>query len=217
MEIVPAVGSISRLIIRNVVVLPQPLGPMSTTMDPSGTTRSSGRTAGDDAPGNVFVTPSSRMADADAETADSGVGAGVPMGHEPTGARYRGRVATTVLLADDDDRFRGLVRSVLEDDGYDVVGEAADADTAIRLAAELRPDIVVLDLVMQGADGLSTVRTMLAAEPGRALLVLSSLFDPLVEQEVAALGARYLDKTEGVEALEAAIDVAVGAAGSSTG
>jgi NarL family two-component system response regulator LiaR len=118
-------------------------------------------------------------------------------------------VPTTVLLADDDDRFRTLVRTVLEDDGYDVVGEAADAPTAVSLAGELRPDIVVLDLVMQGADGLSTVRTLLEAEPGRPLLVLSSLFDPEVEQEVARLGARYLDKTEGVEALEAAIDAAV--------
>lgn len=120
-------------------------------------------------------------------------------------------MATTVLLADDDDRFRGLVRSVLEDDGYEVVGEAVDAASAVALTAQLRPDIVVLDLVMNGADGLSTVRTLLAADPGRALLVLSSLFDPLVEQEVAKLGARYLDKTEGVEALEVAIDRAVAA------
>jgi two-component system chemotaxis response regulator CheY len=119
--------------------------------------------------------------------------------------------ATTVLLADDDDRFRGLVKLVLEDDGYDIVGEAADAPTAVALAAELRPDIVVLDLVMRGADGLSTVRELLEADPSRPLLVLSSLFDPEVEQEVARLGARYLDKTEGVEALEAAIDASVGA------
>lgn len=122
-------------------------------------------------------------------------------------------MATTVLLADDDDRFRTLVRTVLEDDGYDVVGEAADAATAIALAAELGPDIVVLDLVMQGSDGLSTVRTLREADPDRPLLVLSSLFDPEVEQEIARLGARYLDKTEGVEALEAAIDASVGGAG----
>ena len=121
-------------------------------------------------------------------------------------------MATTVLLADDDDRFRTLVRTVLEDDGYDVVGEAADAATAIALAAELGPDIVVLDLVMQGSDGLSTVRTLREADPDRPLLVLSSLFDPEVEQEIARLGARYLDKTEGVEALEAAIDASVGGA-----
>ena len=60
--IVPAVGSISRLIIRSVVVLPQPDGPISTTISPRGTSRSRGRTAGVALPGNVLVTPRRRMA-----------------------------------------------------------------------------------------------------------------------------------------------------------
>jgi two-component system response regulator DesR len=120
--------------------------------------------------------------------------------------------ATTVLLADDDDRFRGLVASMLVDDGYDVVAEAADAASAVALAATHDPDIVVVDLVLPGAVGLSAVRTLRAARPTRPVLVLSSLFDPAVEQEASELGARYLDKTEGVDALEAAIDAAVAAA-----
>jgi DNA-binding NarL/FixJ family response regulator len=120
--------------------------------------------------------------------------------------------ATTVLLADDDDRFRGLVASMLVDDGYDVVAEAADAASAVALAATHDPDIVVVDLVLPGAVGLSAVRTLRAARPTRPVLVLSSLFDPAVEQEARELGARYLDKTEGVDALEAAIDAAVAAA-----
>jgi hypothetical protein len=45
------------------------------------------------------------------------------------------------------------------------------------------------------------------------VLVLSSLFDPAVEQEAVELGASYLDKTEGLDALEAAIDAAVGSSG----
>jgi DNA-binding NarL/FixJ family response regulator len=120
--------------------------------------------------------------------------------------------STTVLLADDDDRFRGLVRSVLVDDGYDVVGDVADAPTVVDLAAAHDPDIVVVDLVLPGAVGLSAVRALCEARPGRAVLVLSSLFDPGVEKEAAELGAHYLDKTEGVDALEAAIDAAVAAA-----
>jgi DNA-binding NarL/FixJ family response regulator len=121
-------------------------------------------------------------------------------------------VATTVLLADDDDRFRALVCAVLTDDGYDVVAQADDAPSTLALAAQHLPDIVVVDLVMRGAEGLSTVHELLEAQPGRALLVLSSLFDPEVEEEVAELGARYLDKTEGVDALEAAIDATVASA-----
>ena len=115
----------------------------------------------------------------------------------------------TVLLADDDARFRRLVRDVLVDDGYEVVGEAADAPSVVRLAAELRPDIVVVDLVLPGAVGLSAVRELLEVGPRQAVLVLSSLFDPAVEQEAEAMGASYLDKTEGVEALEEAIDALV--------
>ena len=123
--------------------------------------------------------------------------------------------STTVLLADDDDRFRSLVRSVLVDDGYDVVAEAADASGAIDLARTHDPDIVVVDLVLPGAVGLSAVRTLCEARPGRPVLVLSSFFDPATEQEAAELGAHYLDKTEGVDALEAAIDSAVAAAAGS--
>lgn len=114
-----------------------------------------------------------------------------------------------MVLADDDDRFRALVRSVLEDDGYRVVAEAADARSARRAVQEHRPDIVVLDLVMEGSRGLSTLREILADEPSQPVLVISSLFDPAVEQEVVSLGAWYLEKAEGLEALEHAIDGAV--------
>ena len=124
--------------------------------------------------------------------------------------------AITVLLADDDDRFRGLVRSMLVDDGYEVVAEAADAAAAIALAEAHDPDIVVVDLVLPGAHGLSAVRSLREARPRRPVLVLSSLFDPTVEHEAAGLGATYLDKTEGVDALEAAIDAAVAAASEAT-
>lgn len=117
---------------------------------------------------------------------------------------------TSVLLADDDDRFRGLLSSMLDDDGYEVVAEAPDAPTAIELAAEHRPDVVVLDLVLPGAQGLSAVRALRGADPPHAVIVLSALFDPAVEQEAADLGATYLDKTAGVDALEAAIEAAVG-------
>jgi DNA-binding NarL/FixJ family response regulator len=101
------------------------------------------------------------------------------------------------------------VRSVLEDDGYAVVGEAADAGATLALADALAPDIVVLDLVMAGADGLSTVRSLRAATPPHAVLLLSSLVDPAMERELSELGASFLDKTAGLDALEEAIDATV--------
>lgn len=110
------------------------------------------------------------------------------------------------MLADDDDRFRRLVRSVLEDDGYQVVGEAASSDEVAPAVAAHRPDVLVLDLVMGEVDGIATLREVRAAHPRVPVLVYSSLFDPVTEQEVVSLGARYLEKVEGIEALEQAID-----------
>jgi two-component system, chemotaxis family, chemotaxis protein CheY len=116
---------------------------------------------------------------------------------------------TSILLADDDDRFRSIVRSVLEDDGYQVIAEASDAEGTREMARSHGPDVVLLDLVMEGSRGLSTAHDLLEDDPGRPVIVLSSLFDPAVEQEAARMGAWYLEKVEGVEALEHAINSAV--------
>ena len=116
---------------------------------------------------------------------------------------------TSVLLADDDVRFRSIVRSLLETDGYRVVAETGDARSTVEEAERHRPDVVVLDLVMEGADGLSAVEELMALDPHRPVVVISSLFDPLIELQAAQLGAWYVEKVEGVEALERAIDMAV--------
>ncbi|MFP5256219.1 MAG: response regulator transcription factor [Acidimicrobiia bacterium] len=112
----------------------------------------------------------------------------------------------SVLLADDDPRFRALVRGVLVEDGYAVVSEAGTSAEVLSAVGVEPPDVVVLDLVMDGAVGLSTLDRLRAAHPGLPVVVISSLFDPVVEQQILARGARYLEKVEGIEALEQAID-----------
>ena len=119
---------------------------------------------------------------------------------------------TSVVLADDDVRFRRIVRSLLEDDGYRVVAEAGDASQTIEATQRHQPDVVVVDLVMQGAQGLSTVEELVSLDPHRPVIVISSLFDPLLELEASRLGAWYLEKVEGVEALEHLIDDAISVA-----
>ena len=118
-------------------------------------------------------------------------------------------MSTSIVLADDDNRFRAIVRTALEDDGYAVVAEASTAGEALAMAELHNPDVIVIDLVMEGSDGLSTARELLAEDPERPVLVMSSLFDPVVEQEAVRLGAWYLEKVEGVVALEHLIDDAV--------
>lgn len=115
----------------------------------------------------------------------------------------------SVVVADDDRRFRRLVRSVLEDDGYIVLAEADDAPSAREMTRQHRPDVVILDLVMDGAVGLSALRELLEDNPAQAVIVISSLFDPAIEREAVSLGAWYLEKAEGLDALEHMIDGAV--------
>ena len=117
--------------------------------------------------------------------------------------------STSVLLADDDERFRSIVRSLLESDGYQVVAEADDVETTLRADSDHHPDVVVLDLVMRGAHGLSAVEDLLASDARRPVVVISSLFDPIVEREAIELGAWYVEKMEGIDALERTIDHAV--------
>jgi two-component system chemotaxis response regulator CheY len=120
---------------------------------------------------------------------------------------------TSVLLADDDERFRSLVRGLLEDDGYAVVAEACTAREAVRLAGEVWPDVAVLDLIMPWADGDGLDEAgLLAAEhireqvPRARVVILSSLFDQRVRRRAEALGAVYVEKAAGVDALEQAME-----------
>src|ERR671919_1454363 len=60
-----------------------------------------------------------------------------------------------VLLAEDEALIRLDLKEMLEEEGYEVIGEAGDGEAAVRLARDLRPDLVVLDIKMPGLDGLS--------------------------------------------------------------
>ena len=103
----------------------------------------------------------------------------------------------TVLIVDDHAGFRRQVRAVLEDEGYDVVGEAPDGETAIRLAAELSPDVVLLDVVLPGLDGFDTCEQLTNGADAPSV-VLTSTHDPSTFRDrIAASRARgFLPKAE---------------------
>ncbi len=65
----------------------------------------------------------------------------------------KNNMAAIVLVCDDEDVLRALVRATLTGSGYSLV-EAADGDESLRLARELRPDLIVLDMMMPGRSGL---------------------------------------------------------------
>jgi DNA-binding NarL/FixJ family response regulator len=103
----------------------------------------------------------------------------------------------TVLLADDHSLVRRGFRRILEDDpSIVVVGEAGDGEEAIRLAAELRPRVIVMDCAMPGTSGLVATRRILESAPDVAILMLSMhAEDTLVRQAIAAGARGYILKS----------------------
>ena len=112
-----------------------------------------------------------------------------------------------VLVCDDHALFRRGLAIVLEDeDGIELVGEAADTDAAVAAARDLRPDVVLLDLRMPGAGGLAALGAIRREVPGARVLVLTvsdddrDLFDA-----VTAGAAGYLLKEVSIEAVGDAV------------
>ena len=109
---------------------------------------------------------------------------------ETAGARTPGQ-PTRVLLVDDHTVVRQGLRLLLESyPDMAVVGEAADGEAALRQARALQPDVILLDLLMPGLDGIETLRRLQAQGlPGEVLVLTASLEDRLVKQALEA-GAR---------------------------
>jgi DNA-binding NarL/FixJ family response regulator len=97
----------------------------------------------------------------------------------------------TVLLADDHAIVRRGFRRLLEDDPeIAVVGEASDGDEAIRLAASLKPQVVVMDAAMPNTNGLAATRTISERWPAIAVLVLSMHSEQTLVRQALAAGAK---------------------------
>lgn len=91
-----------------------------------------------------------------------------------------------VLVVDDDEMIRRLVRAVLEADEFEVA-EARDGQTALQLASETQPAVVVLDVMMPGLDGVEVCRRLDHQEV--KVVVLTARDDPKLEAEARAAGA----------------------------
>jgi DNA-binding NarL/FixJ family response regulator len=85
-------------------------------------------------------------------------------------------VGRTVLIVDDHPSFRASARLLLESEGFEVVGEAPDGESALGAIGELSPDLVLLDVQLPGIDGFEVARR-LAANGSRPAVVLVSSRD----------------------------------------
>jgi len=84
----------------------------------------------------------------------------------------------TVLVADDEPSFRSGLRALLGSADYlALVGDAATGEEAVRLAADLQPDVILMDINMPGISGIEATRRILASSPHIALLMLTMFED----------------------------------------
>jgi DNA-binding NarL/FixJ family response regulator len=106
-------------------------------------------------------------------------------------------MACSVLIVDDHAGFRAQARELLAVAGYDVVGEAADGASGVRVARDLSPDIVLLDVQLPDATGFEVI-SQIASEPDPPVIVLISSRDAAdYGSRVARSGARgFITKAE---------------------
>ena len=116
-----------------------------------------------------------------------------------------------VLLVDDHEMVRiGLAAVLGTEEGIEVIGEASNGKEGIRLALEYKPDVVLMDLVMEGMDGIETTKRLTEKFPECKVIVLTSYIDDEKLYPVIEAGAfSYLLKTSRAQEIAAAIRAAV--------
>jgi diguanylate cyclase (GGDEF)-like protein len=112
-----------------------------------------------------------------------------------------------VVVCDDAPGMRALVRHTLEVEGdVEVVGEAGDGEAVVALVADVRPDVVLLDLSMPKVDGLEALPRILQAAPWVGVVVLSGRDESSAAPQALALGAeRFMAKPAGAAAIRDAV------------
>ena len=99
-------------------------------------------------------------------------------------------VATTVLIVDDHSGFRARARALLESEGYTVIGEASSGATAVSAAEALRPDLVLLDVMLPDATGFEVAVHITTLTPSQRVVLVSTRdatdFGPLIGLSRAA-------------------------------
>lgn len=129
---------------------------------------------------------------------------------EDTDAAGVDRGATRVIIAEDEALIRLDLKEMLEEEGFDVVAEVADGESAVRLTRELKPDLVILDVKMPVMDGIAAAEEI-ARDRLAAVLILTAFSQrDLVEQARRAGAMAYLVKPFQKHDLLPAVEIAAG-------
>jgi two-component system response regulator DegU len=119
-------------------------------------------------------------------------------------------VSIRLMLADDHRMLREGLRRSMTDQGFDVVGEARDGEEAVRLAEELQPDVILMDVTMPELDGVEACRQVRAEFPDIRVVMLTMHADQDVLASAIRAGASgYLVKDCSTEEIASAVRMAV--------
>lgn len=118
-------------------------------------------------------------------------------------------VRRRVLIAEDEALIRLDLAEMLTEEGYEVVGEAADGETALRLTEQLRPDLVILDIKMPIMDGLAAAERIAEAHLAPVVILTAFSQRDLVERARAVGAMAYLVKPFQKSDLVPAIEIAI--------
>ena len=119
-------------------------------------------------------------------------------------------MSVTLMLVDDHRMLREGLRRALEDEGFEVVGEAADGYDAVLRAPELKPDVILMDVSMPNVGGVEATRRIVQNEPERRVLMLTMHADrDLIEMSIKAGAVGYLTKDCSIEEVVSAVRMAV--------
>jgi AmiR/NasT family two-component response regulator len=113
------------------------------------------------------------------------------------------------VIAEDEALIRLDLKEMLQEDGYEVVGEAGDGETAVRLAIESRPDLVILDVKMPVLDGISAAERISAERIAPVVILTAFSQRELVQRATDAGAMAYLVKPFTKTDLAPAIEMAV--------
>jgi two-component system chemotaxis response regulator CheY len=120
-------------------------------------------------------------------------------------------MAIRVLIVDDALLIRQMLRTILSRGNYEVIGEASDGGEAVRRYEELRPDVVLLDIMMPEVDGVTALRDILARYPEARVVMCSALDQKAVIAEALQAGARdFITKPFTPDKVREAVSKAIG-------
>jgi two-component system, response regulator PdtaR len=122
----------------------------------------------------------------------------------------RTSLGVRVVIAEDEAIVRLDLKEILEEEGYEVVGETGRGDEAVKLVQELAPDLAILDIKMPGQDGLAAAREITAEQRAAVLILTAFSQRNLIEEARDAGVLAYLIKPFQRSELIPAIEVALG-------